>query len=133
MKAVFVGRFQPFHKGHLHAIEAAREQFGDVTVVVGSAQKYGTAVNPLPVGQRIEAIKRELPDVRIVTQNDVFNDREWVRQIQEKVNFDVAVTGNDWVRDCFRKFGHSVEEPEFLSPEKYNGTAIRKRKLDENP
>ena len=45
----------------------------------------------------------------------------------------VAVTGNDWVRDCFRKFGHKVEEPEFYKPEKYNGTMIRKKMLDEHP
>ena len=118
MKALFVGRFQPLHKGHIHAINAAREQFGDVTLVVGSAQKYGTAANPLPVGQRIEMIRKEFPDIRIVTQEDVFNDREWIRQITHKTEFDIAITGNDWVRDCFRKFNHPVEEPEFYKPEK---------------
>ncbi len=127
--ALFVGRFQPFHKGHLHAIEAAREQHGDVTVVVGSAQEQGTDDNPLAIEQRVAMLRRELPDVRIVPQNDVFNDKEWVRQIARKVDFDAVVTGNDWVRNCFRKGGHYVEEPEWFHPEKYNGTKIRSKYL----
>jgi len=129
MKALFVGRFQPLHAGHVHAINAAREQYGDVTVVVGSSQEAGTALNPLPVDQRIAALRTELPDVRVVAQEDVFNDKEWVRQIARKVDFDAVVTGNDWVRDCFRNAGHRVEEPEWYMPEKYNGTRIRGKGL----
>ena len=127
--ALFVGRFQPFHKGHLHAIKAAQEQYGGVTVVVGSAQEHGTGSNPIPVEQRVAMIRRELPGIKIVTQDDVFNDKEWVRQIARKVDFDAVVTGNDWVRDCFRSQNHFVEEPEWHMPEKYNGTRIREKLL----
>ena len=130
MKALFVGRFQPFHQGHLHAIQAAKEHYGDVVVVVGSSQFEGTDDNPITVEQRVASIRQALPDVNIVTQPDVFNDKEWARQVARKVDFDVAVTGNDWVRDCFRSAGKTVEEPEWYHPEKYNGTTIRKRMLD---
>lgn len=127
MNALFVGRFQPLHKGHLHAINAAREQFGDVTVVVGSSQEWGTEVNPIPVEQRVALLRREMPDIKILTQRDVFNDKEWARQLKRKVDFDVAITGNDWTRDCFRGAGINVEEPEWYKPEKYNGTRLRQR------
>jgi len=124
-----VGRFQPLHKGHLHAIQAAKEQFGSVTVVVGSAQERGTELNPLPIEQRVALLRQEMPDIKIVTQDDIFNDREWARQIRRKVDFDVAVTGNDWVKTCFRGTGIPVEEPEWYMPEKYNGTRIRRKLL----
>jgi len=117
------------HKGHLHAIQAAKEQFGDVTVVVGSAQEWGTEMNPLPVEQRVALLRREMPDVKIMTQNDIFNDREWARQIRRKVDFDVAITGNDWVKKSFSGIGIPVEEPEWYMPEKYNGTRIRRKLL----
>lgn len=129
MKALFVGRFQPFHTGHLHAIKAAKEQYGDIVVVVGSTQEWGTEENPLTIEQRIAELRRQLPDVKIITQQDVFNDKEWVRQIRRKVDFDIAITGNDWTRDCFRNAGLKVEEPEWYMPERYNGTRIRRKML----
>lgn len=127
MRALFVGRFQPFHEGHLHAIQAAKDQYGDVTVVVGSSQESGTQLNPLPAEQRIETIRAALPGIKVVTQGDVFNDKEWVNQLRRKVDFDVAVTGNDWVRDCFRGSNVPVEEVEWYMPEKFNGSRIRRR------
>ena len=35
---VFVGRFQPFHIGHKHVVDAALEQAEHVIVLVGSAK-----------------------------------------------------------------------------------------------
>ncbi|MCK4327378.1 MAG: adenylyltransferase/cytidyltransferase family protein [Candidatus Diapherotrites archaeon] len=125
MKALFVGRFQPFHDGHAHAIKAAQEKYGEVVVLIGSAQKHGTKTNPLTADERAALIRKEFPDIKIVTQDDVFNDERWVREIKEKTDFDVVVSSNDWVKRCFEKAGYEVVEPELHEPERYSGTKMR--------
>ena len=125
MKALFVGRFQPFHEGHAHAIRAAQKKYGEVIVLVGSAQKHGTKNNPLTADERIALIRKEFPEIKIVAQDDVFNDERWVREIKEKAKFDVVVSSNGWVKRCFEKAGVKVEEPEMHKPEKFSGTKIR--------
>lgn len=39
---VFIGRFRPFHKGHMHVIDHALEQAHNVLVLVGSANRPRT-------------------------------------------------------------------------------------------
>ena len=39
MIALFPGRFQPLHKGHIHAIESAMKRFDKVIIMVGSVNK----------------------------------------------------------------------------------------------
>jgi cytidyltransferase-like protein len=44
--ALFIGRFQPFHKGHLYSLEKCLEIAESVIVGVGSSQDSGTENNP---------------------------------------------------------------------------------------
>jgi len=52
--AVYIGRFQPFHRGHLHVIEEALkdERINKLIVVVGSTNKAITSKNPYTYEQR---------------------------------------------------------------------------------
>ena len=45
-RALFIGRFQPFHNGHLNVIKTLLENHKEVVVVIGSAQEENTAENP---------------------------------------------------------------------------------------
>ena len=56
-RALFVGRFQPFHYGHLHAIEKILEECDELVLVVGSAQMSHEHDNPFTAGERIEMIR----------------------------------------------------------------------------
>ena len=39
MTALFIGRFQPFHKGHLAAIKWILKKEGKIFIVIGSNQQ----------------------------------------------------------------------------------------------
>jgi cytidyltransferase-like protein len=55
--AVFVGRFQPFHRGHLQVVERALEQARHVLIVVGSADAARRAdLIPFTADERREMI-----------------------------------------------------------------------------
>ena len=49
-RALFVGRFQPFHYGHLHAVRTILEEAEELVIVVGSAQMSHEPDNPFTAG-----------------------------------------------------------------------------------
>lgn len=124
MRVLFVGRFQPLHVGHVHAIKKAMEKYGDVTIVIGSINKHDKD-NPFVFEERKKMVKAVFPNAKVIGIPDVYDDSLWVKLIEEKVKFDLVVTGNGWTKRCFENAGYKVIEPDFLEPEKYNATKIR--------
>ncbi|MBV9668355.1 MAG: adenylyltransferase/cytidyltransferase family protein, partial [Nitrososphaeraceae archaeon] len=59
-RGLFVGRFQPFHLGHLATIKFALSHIEELVVVIGSAQKSHEIRNPFTAGERIQMIKDSL-------------------------------------------------------------------------
>ena len=57
---LFVGRFQPFHNGHLAAVKHALKNVDYLYIVVGSAQRSHERDNPFTAGERIMMIKAAL-------------------------------------------------------------------------
>lgn len=55
--AVFIGRFQPFHKGHLAVVRQALESADHILILVGSANLGQTPRNPFPTQMRIQWIR----------------------------------------------------------------------------
>lgn len=115
--ALFVGRFQPFHKGHLHAIENILKDYDKVVILIGSINKKG-ANNPFTFRERkamIEQCLRKHKDrYEIIGVPDNPSDDVWTRHVLKKAGFDVVVTGNDHVRRCFTAFNIPTKEPLFL-------------------
>jgi len=64
-RALFVGRFQPFHNGHLHAVKSILGDADELVVVVGSAQMSHEPDNPFTAGERLEMIKYALDSAGI--------------------------------------------------------------------
>ena len=63
MKYVYIGRFQPFHKGHKAVVDLTMKIMGPndtFTIIIGSADQQETERNPLSVAQRKEMIAKEL-------------------------------------------------------------------------
>ncbi len=54
--ALFVGRFQPMHIGHLDAIEWILERYRKIIIVIGSSQESRTEENPFTFEERKEII-----------------------------------------------------------------------------
>ncbi len=124
MKALFIGRFQPFHKGHLHAIKKVMKKF-DLTIAIGSSDKFNTKLNPFSFEERKRMIEACLGNkVKIIDAEDKRSDEEWAENLMNRVEFDVVITGSEWIKKCFEK-KKEILEPDFLQPKKYNGTKIR--------
>ncbi len=131
MKALFIGRFQPFHLGHLHAIEEILKKHGSVIIGIGSSQESGTPENPLSYEQRRELIETIMEkrgfrgQYKIFPIPDLYDDKKWVSYcLQER--FDVVVSGNEWVLNCFKGI-KNIERPAFLRREELQATIIRNR------
>lgn len=127
-----VGRWQPFHLGHLDLIKRAIGLYGDVILGIGSSNKSNTWENPFTIEERISMIKACLnaeklsKKVSIVPIPDVGNDELWLKLVQETIpGINVVITGNDWCRRIFSEAGYKVLPPRFFRKEFYNGTRIR--------
>ena len=89
---VMIGRFQPFHDGHLKCLRAAIDTSDRVIVVIGSAQ-YGQRSfrNPWGFLERRAMIAGALTPaerlkVSILAQADRPGaDKEWVKEVKAKV------------------------------------------------
>ena len=66
MTGVILFRAQPFHNGHLAQIKRAFEDMrnldGHLYIIVGSADKYGTKRNPIPIDVRMDLIQSVLEE-----------------------------------------------------------------------
>lgn len=86
--AVFIGRFQPFHHGHLKVVQAALERARSLLVVIGSADAARRPdLLPFTAEERQEMISAALTPaerarVRIVSTRDVGNATLWAEQVQ---------------------------------------------------
>ena len=89
---VFIGRFQPFHKGHLSVIEAGFEQAEQIIILCGSAHQPRTVRNPWTFAEREAMIrgavpKSKLKQLHIAPLMDiVYNDESWVKNVQATIN-----------------------------------------------
>ena len=130
---LFIGRFQPFHKGHLAMVHRILEDHEEVIIGIGSAQYSHTGENPFTAGERFEMIKRSLDaegirDYHIVPIPDTHVHSVWVSHVKSLVPaFDAVVTNSDLVVRLFREHGLKVLSLPLVSREKYSGTEVRRR------
>ncbi|MEO8153617.1 MAG: bifunctional nicotinamide-nucleotide adenylyltransferase/Nudix hydroxylase [Rhizobacter sp.] len=88
--AVYVGRFQPFHSGHLALLRHALELAPQVVVVIGSAFQARTPKNPFSWNERAEmiriALSAEQPArVQFMPVRDYYDEGRWVEAVREGV------------------------------------------------
>lgn len=87
--AVFIGRFNPFHKGHEMIIREGLKIAKEVVVVVGSSFAPPTLRNPFTYEQRRAMIMEVFsPDrVKVVPVMDYpYNDTKWLTAVKSAVN-----------------------------------------------
>lgn len=130
MKVLFVGRFQPFHNGHMEAIKRIGEKGDNVTIVIAGPGKPDSK-NPFTFGERREMISRSLDgngiDYEIREVEDVNDDEKWIGRIASLNGFDVAYSRNKWTIRCLEKLGIKVKRHEFYERYKNCSTVIRER------
>lgn len=138
-RGIFVGRFQPLHKGHLGAIKNMLEKVDELVIVVGSSQYSHRLNNPFTAGERITMIRKALEEEGIKSSQywivpvpDVHLHMLWVSQIVGySPKFEVAYTNEPLTRRLFIEAGFKVEPAPFIKRKIYSATEIRKRMLNE--
>jgi len=132
MIALFVGRFQPFHLGHLKVIKEILRENEKVIIAIGSSQEISTPENPFPFWEREKMIADSLraegiERFEIIGMPDYMDDVKWASAIMKKCSFDRVYSRNPWTIRCFRKAGVPVLEHGLYEKKKYSATEIRKR------
>lgn len=135
MKGLLIGRFQPFHNGHLYVIEKIVKEVDKLIIGIGSSQYGLTKENPFTAEERKEMILRSLEDrgiknYEIVMIPDVNDDAIWVSHVSSIVpEYDVVYSGNSLVKYLFGEAGREVRSFPFYKREECSGTEIRRRIL----
>ena len=62
---MYLGRFQPFHNGHMSIVNKMLEECERIVIVIGSSDKKGTVTNPFPAWERAMMIKTIFPCDRV--------------------------------------------------------------------
>lgn len=132
---LFIGRFQPFHKGHLGAVKFALAKVDLLVIVVGSAQKSHEPRNPFTAGERIRMIKESLDFERvnaskilIIPVPDVDVHSLWTRQVDMLVpKYEVVFANDPFTLILFRERGVKTIEAPMVNRGKMQATGIRSK------
>ena len=124
---LFIGRFQPFHLGHLDAIKQIAKECDTIIIAIGSAQYASTPDNPLSYQERKKLIEEVLGNrwkYTLFPVEDVHQAQSWVEHINLKVpKYDYVFTSNGFVEDLFSEQGIPVKRLKFNV--KISGEEIR--------
>lgn len=114
--AVYVGRFNPIHVGHVSIIEKMLELYSpdNTLVIIGSSNTPQSLRHFFSYEERRSLIKKIFPDIRLVGLPDYADDKTWLyalNDILKLANIDVNNT-------IF--FGGSNEDIRFFNDAGYN-------------
>lgn len=134
LPALFIGRFQPFHLGHLDALRQISKKEKSVIIMIGSAEKSHTLQNPFTAEERCQMIKKALNEANflksakaVIPVRDINSDSRWVKHVESALPpFGKVYTGSRLVKKLFEKDGnHKVLALKMNL--KISATEIRKR------
>ena len=136
MVGLVIGRFQPFHHGHLRMIEYVYKVEKSVIIGIGSAQNSHTIDDPFTAGERYGMIyktlkKDNMDPFYIVPIEDIYRNSLWVEHVKSFVpKFDVVYSNNPLTKRLFSEAGIRVKECPMHQREGCTGKGIRKLMLE---
>jgi nicotinamide-nucleotide adenylyltransferase len=138
MKALYIGRFQPFHKGHLKIINNISKKFDEIIIGIGSSQYSNASENPFSSEERKEMIKKTLDKMdinnyKIIFIPDIHNPPKWVEHVKSIISdFDFIITNNSFTKKLFLEKGYEVYDTPLYNKEKFSGKEIRNRMINDD-
>ncbi|MBI0583527.1 MAG: nicotinamide-nucleotide adenylyltransferase [Methanomassiliicoccus sp.] len=133
VSALLIGRFQPFHNGHMEVIKSIAGQCDRLIVGIGSAQLSHTFENPFTAGERHLMMSRAFHDEGLdnfflVPIVDINRYSVWVAHVASLVPpFDLVFSNNPLTRRLFTEAGYDVQQAPMFNREVYSGTEVRRR------
>ncbi|MFA6131691.1 MAG: nicotinamide-nucleotide adenylyltransferase [Patescibacteria group bacterium] len=118
--SLFIGRFQPFHNGHLSVLKGMAKLSGKIYIGIGSSGLHGTPDDPFTREERREMVQRALQEVNIIPMFDVVfvnlpdmeEDVAWAKMCLELCENQVTTvwTGNEWTKKSFEGAGVKIQD-----------------------
>lgn len=136
MRALYIGRFQPYHLGHHAVLKEMASEVEEVIICIGSAQRSHELDNPFTAGERYLMISKSLRDegifnFYIVPVLDVNWNAVWVSHVESLIPpVDVVCTNNSLIERLFKEQGYKVRVPLLFNRREYSGSEIRRRILN---
>jgi nicotinamide-nucleotide adenylyltransferase len=135
---IFIGRFQPFHLGHLSTVKYALERVKHLYIVVGSSQKSHELRNPFTAGERILMIRNTLNEEHvdpskylIIPVPDATGHAVWTAFIDQVVpTYEVVFSSDRLTLQLYKEKGVPTIEPPLLDRPKFSATEVRKRIIE---
>ncbi len=131
MKGLLIGRFQPFHLGHLEALRFALSKVDKLWVGLGSSNKPLQKNNPFSAEERKEMILSSIDDsiknkIEIFFIPDFENHKKWVEHIDNIIpKFDIVFTNDEMTKYLYSKLETKVLPIPFTNRNVLSGTNIR--------
>ena len=131
MNGLLVGRFQPFHLGHLEALQFALTKVDKLWLGLGSSNQPIQKNNPFSADQRKKMILSSIPDymkkkISIYFIPDLDNHIKWIEKINDIVpDFDVVFSNDELTKHLYLKRNIKVISIPFLKRDRLSGTNIR--------
>jgi nicotinamide-nucleotide adenylyltransferase len=131
MNGLLIGRFQPFHKGHLSAISFGLSKVENLWIGIGSSNKSNEKKNPFTADERKEMIvssldKETLKKIKIFYVPDIGDHEKWTYHVDSIVpQYGVVFSNDDFTISLYKKRGMDVIEVPLLQRDMISGTKIR--------
>jgi len=131
MDGLLIGRFQPFHLGHLEALQFALSKVDNLWVGLGSSNVPVEKNNPFSAEQRKEMILSSIDDsmkkkITIYFIPDLDNHIKWIEKIDTIVpKFEIIFSNDELTKHLYSKRSIKVESIPFVNRDKLSGTKIR--------
>jgi nicotinamide-nucleotide adenylyltransferase len=131
MNGLLIGRFQPFHLGHLDALRFALSRVDKLWVGIGSSNKPPQKNNPFSAEERKEMILSSIDDsisnrIQIFFIPDLENHEKWIEMIDTTVpEFGIIFSNDDLTKHLYSRRGTKIESVPFTERDSLSGTNVR--------
>lgn len=139
MNGLLIGRFQPFHLGHLEALRFALSKVDKLWIGLGSSNKPLQKNNPFSIEERKEMILSSIDDsiknnIEIFFIPDFEDHKKWADHIDTLVpKFDIVFTNDKMTEFLYMKRNVRVSPIPFLDRDILSGTNIRDLIVGDQP
>jgi nicotinamide-nucleotide adenylyltransferase len=132
MNGFLIGRFQPFHFGHLEAVNFALSNVEQLYIGIGSSNKSHQPRNPFTAEERNQMIMSSLDEnilkkVSIYDIPDVDDHSKWTQSIDKIIpKYDIIFSNDDFTQSLYEKNDKKIIPVVLKSRADLSGTNIRR-------
>ena len=131
MNGLLIGRFQPFHLGHLEALQFALSKVDKLWLGLGSSNKPMEKTNPFSVEERKQMIMSSIDDsiknkISIFPIPDLDNHVKWIENIDTIVpDYQIVFSNDPMTEHLYSKRNVNVTTIPFFKRDQLSGTRLR--------